>query len=252
MRLAVKRGSKLENMGEEVLFFSIVIPAYNEEKYIGTTLMALKQLDYPADRFEVIVVDNGSTDGTERVIAANAPASAKVVRIEESGVSRAKNRGIDLLSETSDWVIFLDADTCFAPTFLTELDRFLRAHADSNLGTGMVSLRPVPDSRVARAWYHFYNFISCISRTTKSIQFVRRDLLHEIRYDESLTFAEDVQLLIECRRRHTRHFYLRSMSVFSSTRRFVLHGWLREPLTSIWLLLLPYRKKKSIHYPAPR
>jgi len=65
-------------MGEETLFFSIVIPAYNEEKYIGTTLTALKQLEYPPDRFEVIVVDNGSTDGTEHFIAANAPASAKV------------------------------------------------------------------------------------------------------------------------------------------------------------------------------
>ncbi|MCE5192724.1 MAG: glycosyltransferase family A protein [Candidatus Cryosericum sp.] len=239
-------------MGEEMLFFSIVIPAYNEEKYIGTTLTALKQLEYPPDRFEVIVVDNGSTDGTERVIAANAPASAKVVHIEEPGVSRARNRGIDLLSEASDWVIFLDADTYFAPTFLTELNRFLRAHAGSNLGTGMVSLRPAPDSRVARGWYHFYNSISYMTRTTKSIQFVRRDLLREIRYDESLTFSEDVQLLMACRRRHTHHFYLRSTSVFSSTRRFVLHGWLREPLTSIWLLLLPYRKKKSIHYPTPR
>jgi len=89
-----------------MLFFSIVIPAYNEEKYIGTTLTALKQVDYPPDGFEVIVVDNGSTDGTERVIVASAPASAKVVRAEEPGVSRARNRGIDLLSEASDWVIF--------------------------------------------------------------------------------------------------------------------------------------------------
>lgn len=238
--------------GDELLFFSIVIPAYNEEKYIGTTLSALNQLDYPPDRFEVIVVDNGSTDGTPAVIAANAPPGAKVERLEEPGVSRARNRGIDLLSEASDWVIFLDADTYFLPGFLRELDRYLRAHAGRNLGTGMVGLRPIPDSMLARGWYHFYDFINWISRTTKSIQFVRRDLLREIRYDESLTYFEDARLLMECRRRHTRHFYLNSRSVFSSTRRFVLHGWLREPLISIRLILLPYRKKKSIHYPAPR
>jgi len=239
-------------MSDQELFFSIVIPAYNEEKYIGTTLAALKQLDYPPDRFEVIVVDNGSTDQTESVVTANAAASWKINHIDEPGVSRARNRGIDLLSEASDWVIFLDADTYFAPGFLYELDGYFRAHGGSNLGTGMVSLRPVPDSRVARGWYDFYNAINYATRTTKSIQFVRRDLLRDIRYDESLTFGEDARLLMECRRLHTRHFYLRSRSVFSSTRRFLLHGWIREPLTSIHLILLPYRKKKSIHYPAPR
>jgi glycosyltransferase involved in cell wall biosynthesis len=238
-------------MSDEVLFFSIVIPAYNEENYIGKTLSALKELDYPPDRFEVIIVDNGSTDQTESVVAANAPASSKIVRIEESGVSRAKNRGIDLVSKASGWVIFLDADTYFAAGFLRELDHFLQANARKNLGTGMVSLLPVPDSRVARGWYHFYNFISYATRTTKSIQFIRRDLLNDIQFDESLTFGEDARMLMECRRR-TRHFYLMSRSVFSSTRRFVRNGWIREPFTSIHLILLPYKKKQSIHYPAPR
>jgi len=177
--------------------------------------------------------------------------SWKIVRIEESGVSRAKNRGIDLVSKASDWAIFLDADTYFAATFLRELDRFLRANAGRNLGTGMVSLRPVPDSRGARGWYHFYNFISYATRTTKSIQFIRRDLLRDIRFDESLTFGEDERMLKECRRR-ARHFYLRSRSVFSSTRRFGRNGWIREPFTSIHLILLPYKKKQSIDYTAPR
>jgi glycosyltransferase involved in cell wall biosynthesis len=239
-------------MSDNVLFFSIVIPAYNEENYIGRTLAALKELDYPRDRFEVIIVDNGSTDRTGSVVTANAPASAKVVRMEESGVSRARNRGIDLVSRASDWAIFLDADTYFAPGFLRELDRYLRAHAGRNLGTGMVSLRPVPDSRVARGWYRFYNFISYATRTTKSIQFLRRDLLNDIRFDESLTFGEDARVLMECRRRRTRHFYLMSRSVFSSTRRFLRNGWVRELFHSIFLILLPYRKKQSIHYPAPR
>jgi glycosyltransferase involved in cell wall biosynthesis len=252
MQLAVKRGPKQRSTAQEALFFSVVIPAYNEEKYISTTLSALSQVEYPLDKFEIIIVDNGSTDGTERVVAAHAPAWAKVVRLEEPGVSRARNRGIDLVSEKSDWVIFLDADTYFLPSFLWELDQYLKARVNRNLGTGMVSLLPVPDSRGARAWYHFYNFISWATQTTKSIQFVRRDLLREVRYDESLTFGEDARLLLECRRRHTRHFYLRSRSVFSSTRRFVLHGWIREPLTSIRLILLPYTKKRSIHYPAPR
>ena len=239
------------SVSNEVLFFSIVIPAYNEQDYIGKTLSALKELDYPPSRLEVIIVENGSTDRTDSVVTANAPVSAKVVRIAETGVSHARNLGADLVSKASDWVIFLDADTYFAPTFLTELDRFLRANAGRNLGTGMVSLRPVPDSMVARGWYHFYNIISYATRTTKSIQFIRRDLLNDIRYDESLTFGEDERMLKECRR-HARHFYLRSKSVFSSTRRFLQNGWIREPFHSIYLIILPYKKKQLIDYMAPR
>ncbi|MHB8071191.1 MAG: glycosyltransferase family 2 protein [Candidatus Cryosericum sp.] len=238
-------------MSNEALFFSIVIPAYNEEDYIGTTLSALKELDYRSDRFELIIVENGSTDRTDNVVAANAPVSAKVVRVAETGVSHARNLGADLVSKVSDWVIFLDADTYFAPIFLTELDRFLRANAGRNLGTGMVSLRPVPDSRVARGWYHFYNFICYATRTTKSIQFIRRNLLNDIRYDESLSFGEDERMLKECRRR-ARHFYLRSNGVFSSTRRFLQNGWMRELLHSIHLIILPYKKKQSVDYAAPR
>jgi len=239
-------------VSNEVLFFSIVIPAYNEQDYIGKTLSALKELDYPPSRLEIIIVENGSTDRTDSVVAANAPVSAKVVRIAETGVSHARNLGADLVSQASDWVIFLDADTYFAPTFLRELDRFLRANAGRNLGTGMVSLRPVPDSRVARGWYHFYNTISYATRTTKSIQFIRRDLLNDIRYDESLTFGEDERMLKECRHRRVGHFYLKSRSVFSSTRRFLQNGWIREPFTSIYLILLPYKKKQSVDYTAPR
>ena len=79
------------NVSNEVLFFSIVIPAYNEQDYIGKTLSALKELDYPPSRLEVIIVENGSTDRTDSVVAANAPVFAKVVRIAETGVSHARN-----------------------------------------------------------------------------------------------------------------------------------------------------------------
>jgi len=238
-------------MGTAFLFFSIVIPAHNEKKYVGTTLAALKELEYPSDRFEVIVVENGSTDQTASVIAAEAPASAKVDSIAEPGVSRAKNRGIELLSPSCDWVIFLDADTWFAPPFLKELNAFLQRNAGKNLGSGMISLRPVPDTRIARNWYRFYNFANYATATTRSIQCIRRDLLKGLRYDESLTFGEDTKMLKETKRR-TRHFYLRTRSVFSSTRRFQENGWAHQLFSWIYMASLPYEKKKALRYPPTR
>src|SRR5664280_3724401 len=94
-----------------LLFFSVIIPAHNEEAYVGKVLTSLKDINYSRDKFEVIVVENGSTDRTNDIIREYAPASFKVVRIAEPGVSRAKNKGIDLISQLSDWAIMLDADT---------------------------------------------------------------------------------------------------------------------------------------------
>jgi len=238
-------------MTDEPLFFSIVIPAHNEEAYVGKLLTSLGQLDYPRDRFEVIVIQNGSTDRTAEVIAATALPSFQVVSQPEPGVSKAKNRGIDLVSEASDWVIFLDADTSLGPTFLRELDQFLRAHADRNLGHGMVSLLPYPDSRVARGWYHFYNVANRLTRTTRSIQCIRRDLLLDIRFDETLAFGEDTKMLAECSRR-SRFFYMDTHSVLSSTRRFEEYGWMRQLFIWIYLTMLPYRRKQQMKYPAIR
>src|ERR1035437_1537951 len=234
-----------------LLFFSVIIPAHNEEAYVGNVLTSLKDIDYPRDKFEVIVVENGSIDRTNDIIREYAPASFKTVSIAEPGVSRAKNQGIHLVSQISNWVILLDADTYPGTTFFRELDRFLEANAGKNLGTGMVSLLPTPDSRLARRWYRFYNLANYLTHTTRSIQCIRRDLLKDLRYDETLTFGEDTKMLQACSRT-SRHFYLRTRSVVSSTRRFQKNGWIGQLFNWIYLASLPYHKKQSARYTAIR
>ena len=251
MRTGMHRLPQGKEHREEPLFFSIVIPAHNEENYIGTALGSLRALDYPRDRFEVIVVENACTDGTARVVEQAALPGWTILDTPQAGVSHARNMGIDHLSSAVDWVIFMDADTRFEPGFLQELNRYLQAHARRNLGTGMVSLLPDPNSLRARWWYTLVNAATGMARATKSLQIIRRDLLRKARYDETLTFAEDLKMMRDCQR-HTHYFYLRSRSVFSSTRRFEQGGWIPEILRSLCLLSLPYEKKQAIHYPAPR
>lgn len=239
-------------MGDkELLFFSVVIPAHNEEHYIRETLDSLQAIDYLADRYEVVVVENGSTDGTWDFLQEYRPAFFRSERINEAGVSRARNRGAQLVSPLCDWVIFLDADTTVKPPFLRELNEFLQANAGKNLGSGMASLLPNPDTLGARAWYHFYNFANCMTQTTRSMQCVRRDVLTTIHYDEKLSFGEDTKFMYECHR-ISRHFYLRTRSVSSSTRRFQKNGWWRQLFRWIYQHFLPYRKKLRARYPAIR
>ena len=76
----------------ETPFISVVIPAYDEEKYLPRSLASLDSQTYPRPRFEVIVVDNASTDRTAEIARAH---GARVVREERKGVGRARQSGAE-------------------------------------------------------------------------------------------------------------------------------------------------------------
>ncbi|HOM77565.1 MAG TPA: glycosyltransferase family A protein, partial [Anaerohalosphaeraceae bacterium] len=84
---------------------SVVIPAYNCQAYIRRAIDSVLGQSRPAD--EIIVVDDGSTDGTAEAVRTY---GAKVILIqqENAGVSAARNAGIRAAS--GDWIAFLDAD----------------------------------------------------------------------------------------------------------------------------------------------
>lgn len=85
---------------------SIVIPAYNEEKYILKTLQSLAAQDFRD--YEVIVVANGCTDDTEKVVQSQA-AKVKLYSLPKANVSRARNFGAG--KAQGELLFFLDADT---------------------------------------------------------------------------------------------------------------------------------------------
>lgn len=91
--------------------FSVIIPAYNAERYIGKAIESCLSQTYPPH--EIIVVDDSSTDHTAK-IAESFPSPVRVLRLaENSGVSVARNRGV--AASTGDWLAFLDADDWFFP-----------------------------------------------------------------------------------------------------------------------------------------
>jgi glycosyltransferase involved in cell wall biosynthesis len=235
------------------LFFSIVIPAHNEEGYIDKTLDALKMIAYPKDRCEVIVVENGSTDNTNEIIGEIAQNEFKVFNIQIGNVSVAKNAGLEQVSPQSDWIILLDADTYLGQDFLKDLNEFLGERKNKNLSCGMLSLLPYPDSRLARGWYHFYNFANQATRTTRSIQILNSKIIgtYELKCNELLTFDEDTELLSRCKK-YGKYFYFVTDQVFSSTRRFDKNGWIKQLFTWISWHFRPYSKKMEINYPVVR
>lgn len=129
---------------------SVVVPALNEESVIGRCLASLQQQSLPADRFEVIVVDNGSTDRT-REIARSFGASLPVTVLERSGVRISALRNLGAAMARGESLAFLDAD-CVAPRhWLQQIVDLLRA--DEFRIVGAQYRIPADSSWVAHAWY---------------------------------------------------------------------------------------------------
>lgn len=91
--------------------FSVIIPAYNAEPYLTKAIESCFCQTYAPH--EIIVVDDGSTDGTAK-LAESFPPPARLVRLPQNmGLPSARNRGAEVAS--GDWLVFLDADDWFLP-----------------------------------------------------------------------------------------------------------------------------------------
>jgi glycosyltransferase involved in cell wall biosynthesis len=108
--------------------FSVVIPAYNARDLVGSTIRSV--LRQTRGDFELIVVDDGSQDGTPEVVSAIADPRLRLVRQANSGTAGARNRGIE--ESTGKLVSFLDNDDLWMPTYL----ELMGAALDSDASAG--------------------------------------------------------------------------------------------------------------------
>ena len=106
------------------IFFSVIIPLYNKEKYIQNTLQSV--LNQTFENFEVIIVDDGSTDDGPEKVGLISDCRIRFIRKENGGVSSARNRGI--AEARGEYIAFLDADDEWRPHALKTFYDFLSTH----------------------------------------------------------------------------------------------------------------------------
>lgn len=109
------------------MFISVVVPALNEERYIGQCLASLRAQSCPRDLYEIIVVDNASTDRTSEIARGF---GVNVVYEPQRGVARARHRGAE--EARGEIIAGTDADTIAPRTWLEEIATAF--HADEELG----------------------------------------------------------------------------------------------------------------------
>jgi glycosyltransferase involved in cell wall biosynthesis len=209
---------------------SVVIPALNEERYLGQLLSDIQRQSLRPD--EIIVVDAGSSDATVR-IAEQSPAA--MVLHGEPPVARGRNLGG--YSATGDLIFFLDADTRLPETFFEDF-----VSEVEHRGLDIACPRYLPhDSRpTIRAIHAFWNVVLRIFESTfpsgaGHCIALRSKLFWESRgFDPSLKF-DDIELVRRLSKR--RRFGQVGARIFVSDRRYSGEGLLRTFLVHLLLAL---------------
>ena len=105
------------------------MPLYNKAPYVRKAVESVVGQTY-AD-WELVVVDDGSTDGGGEVVQAAGDPRVRLLRQENAGVGAARNRGV--AESTAHLVCFLDADDWWEPTFLEEMAALIDRHPDAGI-----------------------------------------------------------------------------------------------------------------------
>ncbi len=171
---------------EQQLFVSVIVPVYNGDKFIESTINRLKNQHYQP--LEIIVIDDGSTDGTAEV-AAKFKDSIRYVYQPNSGPAAARNNGIKIAK--GEAIAFLDIDDMWSDDKLQIQTSYLVANPSVDIVQGLIQQITIPEEKsknpasfeIASQAYQFINLGSAIYR--KSV-FDKIGLL-----DETLKYAED-------------------------------------------------------------
>ncbi|MBQ0831319.1 glycosyltransferase [Marinobacter sp.] len=127
-------------------YCTIVVPAFNEEQYIEQCLIALKSQTYPKDNFEIIVIDNNSSDNTVE-IARNYADHVKI--LPDGNVGAVRNYGFK--NASGDIIIFIDSDCVTDKSWLERAIRMYSSAPDTVLG-GIYACRENPNW-IEKYWF---------------------------------------------------------------------------------------------------
>ena len=210
----------------ELPSISVIIPVYNEEKYIGRCLQNVMESNYPADKMQVIVINDGSTDGSKAAIQRVRERYPEILLVdfsESRGKREALTAGVRMA--TSEILVFMDSDSFLEPDALRNLMKpfadpeiaAVTGHCEvenawTNTLTRMQAARYFIAFRVLKAAESIFDSVTCLSGPLSAY---RRDVLLQF-IDEWVnqtflgrpaTFGDDRSLTNSLLRRNRRVVY---------------------------------------------
>lgn len=204
-------------MTKQAVRFSIVIPCYNEERYIADTIRSLRAQTF-AGEYEIIVVDNNCSDATAEVAQS---LGARVVKEPNRGICWARQRGTAVAR--GEIIISTDADTTFSPNWLATIDAAFATQP------GIVAVAGACRYKDGPVWGKIYPHIlfggvdviyrltgQAYYATATNIAFKKR---YWESYDTRITYGGDEGALLRDLGRHGKVAFDNSNPTYTSGRR---------------------------------
>jgi len=186
---------------------SVVIPSFNRRHTLARALQSVCEQSSPVD--EIILVDDGSTDDSQAMVAARFP-QVRVIRQPNRGVSAARNRGI--AAARGDWIALLDSDDCWLEHKIervraacAEAPGQVLIHSDEIWIRRGTRVNPMHKHRKSGGWI----FRQCLPlcAISPSAAVIRKSTLQECGgFDESLPACEDYDLWLRLCHRYPVHY----------------------------------------------
>jgi len=202
------RKRRRENAGERYEpFVSVIVPAYNEEFVIGSTILSLLASDYV--NYEIIVVDDGSQDRTSAVVSERFRNEPRVRLFTEANAGKANALNFGLGLAKGEVIVALDADTQFSPGAIRALARrFIDPSMGAIAGNAKVGNRINIVTRWQALEYitaqnmdrRAFASLNCITVVPGAVGAWRRDLIERVGGFNAETLAEDQDLTLQIRR----------------------------------------------------
>ncbi|MFJ9708617.1 bifunctional polysaccharide deacetylase/glycosyltransferase family 2 protein [Streptomyces sp. NPDC101234] len=233
---------------------SVIVPAYNEKECIANTLESLAQSTHP---IEIIVVDDGSTDGTSEIARAAADklgmSNVRVVRQENAGKPAALNNGVR--NASYDIVIMMDGDTVFEPDAVHQL---VQPFADPEVGAVAGNAKVGNRNTVIGAWQHIeyvmgfnldrrmYDLLRCMPTIPGAIGAFRRDAVLQVGGMSEDTLAEDTDITIAMHRAGWRVVYQEHAKAWTEAPGSLKQLWSQRYRWSYGTMQALWKHRKSL------
>jgi glycosyltransferase involved in cell wall biosynthesis len=179
-------------------FFTVVIPVYNRAAALAVALRSV--LDQTFQDFEIVVVDDGSTDDPGKVVESLREPRILFLRQENAGGATARNTGID--AATGQFIAFLDSDDMFLPHHLQAMHDLLKGTSNTvgyarvlvDRGDGCMILKP---NRGIRSDEHMATYLLCDRGFVPTITVVvPGEIAKRVKYKTGYRYGEDTNFAV--------------------------------------------------------
>jgi cellulose synthase/poly-beta-1,6-N-acetylglucosamine synthase-like glycosyltransferase/peptidoglycan/xylan/chitin deacetylase (PgdA/CDA1 family) len=252
-RHARRRRSPDWRWGEPVTApVSVIVPAYNEKEGIEAAVRSLAGGDH-AGGIEVVVVDDGSSDGTADLVNAMRLPNVRVVRIPNGGKPNALNVGVAMARH--DLIVMVDGDTVFEPD---ALGRLVQPFADPRVGAVAGNVKVGNRNNLVARWQHIeyvigfnldrrlYDLMRCMPTVPGAIGAFRRDALRAVGGMSDDTLAEDTDITLALNRRGWHVVYEERARAWTEAPATLRQLWLQRYRWSYGTMQAIWKHKRAL------